>query len=120
MVVASNLFADILSDIAAVVSGSMGLAPSANINPGREHPSLFEPVHGAAFDLTGKGIANPIATISATAMMLDHLGEAQAAARVDAAVAQCLERRQALTPDLGGTATTAELGDAAAQALLGG
>ena len=120
VVVASNLFADILSDIAAVVSGSMGLAPSANINPGREHPSLFEPVHGAAFDLTGKGIANPIATISATAMMLDHLGEAQAAARVDAAVAQCLERRQALTPDLGGTATTAELGDAAAQAVLGG
>ncbi len=120
VVVASNLFADILSDIAAVVSGSMGLAPSANINPGREHPSLFEPVHGAAFDIMGKGIANPLATISAVAMMLDHLGEPAAAARVEAAVARCLEERRVLTADLGGGASTAEMGDEAARLVAGG
>ena len=111
VVVASNLFADILSDIAAVVTGSMGLAPSANINPERAHPSMFEPVHGAAFDITGKGIANPLATISAVAMMLDHLGEQEAAQRVDAAVAHCLEQRRVLTPDLGGSASTSQVGD---------
>ena len=111
VVVASNLFADILSDIAAVVTGSMGLAPSANINPERQHPSMFEPVHGAAFDIAGKGIANPLATISAVAMMLDHLGEREAAQRVDAAVAHCLDERSALTPDLGGKAGTSQLGD---------
>ncbi len=111
VVVASNLFADILSDIAAVVTGSMGLAPSANINPERSHPSMFEPVHGAAFDITGKGIANPLATISAVAMMLDHLGEQEAAQRVDAAVARSLGERRAMTPDLGGSATTSQVGD---------
>ena len=111
VVVASNLFADILSDIAAVVTGSMGLAPSANINPERQYPSMFEPVHGAAFDITGKGIANPLATVSAVAMMLDHLGEQEAAGRVDAAVASCLSQRSVLTPDLGGSATTSQVGD---------
>ena len=111
VVVASNLFADILSDIAAVVTGSMGLAPSANINPERQHPSMFEPVHGAAFDIAGKGIANPLATISAVAMMLDHLGEREAAQRVVAAVARCLDERSVLTPDLGGKAGTSQLGD---------
>ena len=111
VVVASNLFADILSDIAAVVTGSLGLAPSANINPDREYPSLFEPVHGAAFDIMGKGIANPLATISAVAMMLDHLGEVDAAHRVDEAVARCLEERSVVTADLGGSATTAQVGD---------
>ncbi len=111
VVVASNLFADILSDIAAVVTGSMGLAPSANINPERQHPSMFEPVHGAAFDIAGRGIANPLATISAVAMMLEHLGEPAAAQRVDHAVAQCLEQRRVLTPDLGGGATTTKVGD---------
>ena len=110
VMVASNLFADILSDIAAVVTGSMGLAPSANINPERDHPSMFEPVHGAAFDIAGKGVANPLATISAVAMMLDHLGEKAAGQRVDTAVARCLEERLAITPDLGGSATTAEVG----------
>ena len=109
VVVASNLFADILSDIAAVVTGSMGLAPSANINPERLHPSMFEPVHGAAFDIVGKGIANPLATISAIAMMLDHLGEQEAALKVDGAVAVCLNERNVLTPDLGGNATTSQV-----------
>ncbi len=120
VVVASNLFADILSDIAAVVTGSMGLAPSANINPDKLYPSLFEPVHGAAFDIMGKGIANPLATISAVAMMLDHLGEADAARRVESAVAACLESRTVLTADLGGTATTARMGDAVAELVRAG
>ena len=111
VVVASNLFADILSDIAAVITGSMGLAPSANINPERQHPSMFEPVHGAAFDITGKGIANPLATISAVAMMLDHLGEYEAAEKVDGAVARCLNERKVITPDLGGNATTSQVAD---------
>ena len=120
VVVASNLFADILSDIAAVITGSMGLAPSANINPGREHPSLFEPVHGAAFDLMGQGLANPIATIAAVGMMLDHLGETAAAQRVDAAVARCLQERRVVTRDLGGRATTAQMGDEAARLVTEG
>ena len=111
VVVASNLFADILSDIAAVITGSMGLAPSANINPERRYPSMFEPVHAAAFDITGKGIANPLATISAVAMMLDYLGEIDAAGKVDDAVARCLNERKVLTPDLGGSATTSQVAD---------
>ena len=111
VMVASNLFADIISDIAAVVTGSMGLAPSANINPEREHPSMFEPVHGAAFDITGQGIANPLATISAVGMMLEHLGEPAAAERVDAAVIRSLQERRVMTPDLGGNATTSQVGD---------
>ena len=120
VVVASNLFADILSDIAAVVTGSMGLAPSANINPERRYPSMFEPVHGAAFDITGKGIANPLATISAVAMMLDHLGEPEAAKRVDEAVSRTLNERKVLTPDLGGQASTAQVGDEVVRLLGGG
>ena len=111
VIVASNLFADILSDIAAVVTGSMGLAPSANINPEGIYPSMFEPVHGAAFDITGKGIANPLATISAVAMMLDHLGEHDTANRLDAAVARCLRERRVMTPELGGSASTTQVGD---------
>ena len=120
VVVASNLFADILSDVAAVVTGSMGLAPSANINPERAHPSMFEPVHGAAFDITGKGIANPLATISAVAMMLDHLGEAEAAKRIDQAVARCLSDGRVLTPDLGGSASTSQVADEVVRLLSGG
>lgn len=120
VVVASNLFADILSDIAAVVTGSMGLAPSANINPERQHPSMFEPVHGAAFDITGKGIANPLATISAVAMMLDHLGEHAAADRVDEAVTRSLNDRKVITPDLGGHASTTQVGDEVVRLLGGG
>ena len=111
VMVASNLFADILSDIAAVATGSMGLAPSANINPERRHPSMFEPVHGAAFDIMGQGKANPLATISAVAMLLDHLGEQEAARRVDAAVVRSLEERRVITADLGGSASTSQVGD---------
>jgi tartrate dehydrogenase/decarboxylase/D-malate dehydrogenase len=111
VMVASNLFADILSDIAAVATGSMGLAPSANINPERQHPSMFEPVHGAAFDIMGQGKANPLATISAVAMLLDHLGEPAAAQRVDAAVVRSLEERRVVTADLGGSASTSQVGD---------
>jgi tartrate dehydrogenase/decarboxylase/D-malate dehydrogenase len=120
VVVASNLFGDILSDIAAVATGSLGLAPSANINPDRQFPSLFEPVHGAAFDIMGKGIANPLATISAVAMMLDHLGEQNDARRVDAVVARCLEERKVLTADLGGSASTSQVGDEAVRLLREG
>jgi len=98
----------------------MGLAPSANINPEREYPSLFEPVHGAAFDIMGKGIANPLATVSAVAMMLDHFGEMEAAERVDNAVARCLQTRSVLTSDLGGTASTSEMGDEAARQIREG
>jgi tartrate dehydrogenase/decarboxylase/D-malate dehydrogenase len=111
VMVASNLFADIISDIGAVVTGSMGLAPSANINPEREFPSMFEAVHGAAFDIMGKGIANPLATISAAALMLDHLGEQEAARKVDAAVVRSLQERKVITGDLGGNASTSQVGD---------
>ena len=111
VIVASNLFGDILSDIAAQVTGSMGLAPSGNINPERRFPSAFEPVHGSAPDITGRGIANPMAAILSAAMMLDHLGEAQAAAEIRTAVETTLAEGRLLTPDLGGTAATAQVGD---------
>ena len=111
VIVASNLFGDILSDIAAVVTGSMGLAASANINPERRHPSMFESVHGAAFDIAGKNLANPLATISAVALMLDHLGENDAARRVENAVARSLQERRVVTGDLGGSASTTQVGD---------
>ena len=119
VIVASNLFADILSDIAAVVTGSMGLAPSANINPERRFPSMFEPVHGAAFDITGKNLANPLATIFAVAMMLEHLGETDAAGRVNAAALRVLNERSVLTGDLGGNASTQEVGDEVVRLLNG-
>ena len=111
VMVASNLFADIISDIAAVATGSMGLAASANINPEGKFPSMFESVHGAAFDIAGQGIANPLATISAVGMMLDHLGELESARRVEAAVMRSLEERRFVTGDLGGSAGTAQVGD---------
>ena len=111
VIVASNLFADILSDIAAVVTGSMGLAPSANINPDGRFPSMFEPVHGAAFDITGQNLANPLATVLAVGMMLEHLGEHDAADRVNAAVLRVLNERTTLTADLGGSASTEQVGD---------
>ena len=119
VIVASNLFADILSDIAAVVTGSMGLAPSANINPEGRFPSMFEPVHGAAFDIAGQDKANPLATIFAVAMLLDHLGETAAAARVNAAALQVLHERAVITSDLGGDASTRQVGDEVVR-LLGG
>ena len=117
VIVASNLFADILSDIAAVVTGSMGLAPSANINPERRFPSMFEPVHGAAFDITGQSKANPLATIFAVAMLLDHLGETDAADRVNAAALRVLNDGEILTADLGGDASTQQVGDAVVSIL---
>jgi tartrate dehydrogenase/decarboxylase/D-malate dehydrogenase len=115
VVVGSNLFGDILSDLGAAVVGSMGLAPAANINPEREYPSMFEPVHGSAPDIAGKKIANPIAQIWSGAMMLDHLGEPKAARAVENAVFKVLARRDPLTPDIGGKADTEIMGKAIAE-----
>jgi tartrate dehydrogenase/decarboxylase/D-malate dehydrogenase len=112
VMVASNLFGDILTDLGAIITGSMGLAPSANLNPEKRYPSMFEPVHGSAPDIAGKGVANPLATILAGAMMLDHLGEAAAARALEEAVAKTLATGATLTPDLGGSATTDEVGAA--------
>jgi tartrate dehydrogenase/decarboxylase/D-malate dehydrogenase len=111
-VVATNLHADILSDLAAALAGSIGIAPTANINPTGEAPSMFEPIHGSAFDITGKGIANPIATFWTASMMLDHLGEPGAASRLMAAVEKATADPALHTPDLGGTATTKEVTEA--------
>ena len=115
VVVASNLFGDILSDLAAAVGGSIGLAPAANLNPERQYPSMFEPVHGSAPDIAGKGIANPIAQIWTGAMMLRHLGEAKAARAIEDAFEAVLARPDLHTPDLGGKATTRDVGEAIAQ-----
>ena len=107
-IVATNLHADILSDLAAALAGSLGIAPTANIDPERRFPSMFEPIHGSAFDITGKGIANPVATFWTGALMLEHLGEKDAAAPADAAVEQVCAAG-VLTPDVGGKATTKEV-----------
>jgi tartrate dehydrogenase/decarboxylase/D-malate dehydrogenase len=114
VMVAPNLFGDIITDIGAIISGSMGLASSANINPDTSVPSMFEPTHGSAPDIAGQGIANPMAQILTAAMMLRHLGEENAAADVDAAVLQLLEQGEITTPDLGGSSTTEGVGDAIA------
>ena len=107
-VVASNLHADILSDLAAALSGSLGIAPTANLDPERRFPSMFEPIHGSAFDITGKGVANPIATFWTASMMLEHLGEAQAAARLMKAI-ESVTAKKIFTPDLGGSARTKDV-----------
>jgi tartrate dehydrogenase/decarboxylase/D-malate dehydrogenase len=107
VIVASNLFGDILSDLAAAVAGSIGIAPSANLDPTRTYPSMFEPVHGSAPDIAGQGVANPVGAVWSAAMMLDHLGYAEAAAEVLAAVEACLADPATRTRDLGGTAGTA-------------
>jgi len=117
VVVGSNLFGDILSDLGPAVCGTIGIAPSANINPEREYPSLFEPVHGSAPDIAGKGIANPIGQIWCGAMMLEHLGHAEAAAAVMRGIERALAEGPR-TPDLGGKATTKELGKAIAESIL--
>ncbi len=109
VIVGSNLFGDILGDVAAAVAGSIGIAPSGNLNPEREFPSMFEPVHGSAPDIAGKGVANPIGAIWAGAMMLDHLGHPDASAGVVEAIARVLAAGEVRTPDLGGSATTTEL-----------
>jgi tartrate dehydrogenase/decarboxylase / D-malate dehydrogenase len=114
VVVASNLFGDILSDLGAAVVGSIGIAPSANLNPEREYPSMFEPVHGSAPDIAGKAIANPVAQIWSGAMMLDHLGETAASREIERAIGKVLSERDPKTPDLGGRATTQEVGKAIA------
>ena len=112
VVVASNLFGDILSDLGPACTGTIGIAPSGNINPERRFPSLFEPVHGSAPDIAGRGIANPIGQIWSASMMLEHLGEKQAAAAIMTAVEDVLARGgESLTPDMGGTATTKSLGE---------
>jgi tartrate dehydrogenase/decarboxylase / D-malate dehydrogenase len=112
-IVATNLHADILSDLAAALTGSIGLAPTANLNPEHRFPSMFEPIHGSAFDIAGKGIANPIATFWSAAMMLDHLGEAGAAERLMAAIERVAADPALHTPDLGGRAATRDVTDAA-------
>ncbi|EKE77212.1 tartrate dehydrogenase [Oceanibaculum indicum] len=117
-IVATNLHADILSDLAGALAGSLGVAPTANIDPERRFPSMFEPIHGSAFDITGKGIANPVATFWTAAQMLEHLGEGAAAARLMTAVEQVCAAG-ILTPDVGGKATTREVTDAVIGAIRG-
>ncbi len=114
VVVASNLFGDILSDLGPAVTGTIAIAPGGNINPEREYPSMFEPVHGSAPDIVGQQIANPIGEIWSAAMMLDHLGEGEAAAAIETAIETVLRDSDVKTPDMGGKATTSELGDAIA------
>jgi tartrate dehydrogenase/decarboxylase/D-malate dehydrogenase len=109
VVVGSNLFADILSDISAILVGSMGLAPSANLDPLRRFPSMFEPVHGSAPDIAGKGLVNPLATILSAGMMLDHLELPEAGREIERAVARALAGGKALTADLGGSSSTREV-----------
>jgi len=117
VIVASNLFGDILSDLGAAITGSLGIAPGANINPERLHPSMFEPIHGSAPDIAGRGIANPIGAIWAGALMLDHLGLAAAHDRIVDAITRVTAAGQVRTPDLGGRATTQDLGSAIAEAI---
>src|SRR5919108_189286 len=109
VLVTSNLFGDILTDIGSAISGSLGIAPGANINPTRQYPSMFEPIHGSAPDIAGKGVANPIGAIWAGAMMLEHLGERAAATSVVSAIEQVLAAGAVRTPDLGGSAGTREM-----------
>jgi tartrate dehydrogenase/decarboxylase/D-malate dehydrogenase len=117
-VVATNLHADILSDLAGALAGSLGVAPTGNIDPERRFPSMFEPIHGSAFDITGKGIANPVASFWTAVQMLDHLGEHEASVRLMAAIER-VTSAGVLTPDVGGTATTAQVTDAVIDAIQG-
>ena len=118
-VVATNLHADILSDLAAALAGSLGIAPTANLNPERKFPSMFEPIHGSAFDIMGKGIANPIGTFWSAVMMLEHLGEKPAGDRLMRAIERVTADKRFHTPDLGGKATTAEVTAAVIDAIHG-
>ena len=117
VVVGSNLFGDILSDLGPAVTGTIGIAPSGNINPERDFPSMFEPVHGSAPDIAGQGIANPIGQIWSGAMMLDHFGETEAAANIISAIETVLADGSCMTPDMGGAANTQDLGKAIESAL---
>ena len=117
VVVASNLFGDILTDLGGALQGSLGIPASANLNPEKRYPSMFEPVHGSAPDIAGRGVANPLATIWAGSMMLDHLGEREAGAMVMHALERVVAEGRTLTPDFGGTATTEEVASAVIAAL---
>ena len=112
LIVASNLFGDILTDLGSAMLGSIGISPSANINPERKYPGMFEPIHGSAPDIAGKGIANPVGTIWSIVMMLEHLGQGESANLIMSAMEAVLAERVVRTPDLGGTATTTEVADA--------
>jgi tartrate dehydrogenase/decarboxylase/D-malate dehydrogenase len=116
-IVATNLHADILSDLAAALAGSLGIAPTANLNPERKTPSMFEPIHGSAFDITGKGIANPVGSFWTAVMMLEHLDEKPAAARLMKAVERVTADPSLHTPDLGGSATTKQVTAAVVKAI---
>ncbi len=118
-IVATNLHADILSDLAAALAGSIGIAPTANLNPERDGPSMFEPIHGSAFDIAGKGIANPVGTFWTAAMMLEHLGEQEAASRLMDAIEKVTTDPSLHTPDLGGKATTRDVTNAVLEAIRG-
>lgn len=118
-IVATNLHADILSDLAAALAGSIGIAPTANLNPARTTPSMFEPIHGSAFDITGKGIANPVGTFWSASMLLDHVGEPEAARRLMEAIESVTANPDLHTPDLGGTATTDRVTEAVITAIRG-
>jgi tartrate dehydrogenase/decarboxylase/D-malate dehydrogenase len=118
-IVATNLHADVLSDLAAALAGSLGIAPTANLNPERTFPSMFEPIHGSAFDIIGKGIANPIGTFWSTVMLLEHLGEKSAAKRLMQAIERVTADKRFHTPDLGGSAKTAEVTAAVIGAIHG-
>jgi len=118
-IVATNLQADILSDLAAALAGSLGIAPTANLNPERKFPSMFEPIHGSAFDIAGQGIANPVASLWSGSMMLEHLGETAAAARLMRAIEKVTSDPSLHTPDLGGRATTEQVTAAVCAALVG-
>jgi tartrate dehydrogenase/decarboxylase/D-malate dehydrogenase len=117
VIVGSNLFGDILSDLGPAVVGSIGIAPSANLNPEKRFPSMFEPVHGSAPDIAGKGIANPVGQIWSGALMLRHLGEEQAASAIEVSIAQVLETAKIRTPDIGGSSSTREMGESIALQL---
>ncbi|HKJ68856.1 MAG TPA: tartrate dehydrogenase [bacterium] len=117
VVVASNLFGDILTDLGAAICGSMGIAPSGNINPEKDYPSMFEPVHGSAPEIAGKGIANPIAMIWCGGMMLEHLGQPEAADLLDRALREVTASRGVFTPDLGGKSKTTDVTDAVIASL---
>jgi tartrate dehydrogenase/decarboxylase/D-malate dehydrogenase len=116
-IVATNLHADILSDLAAALAGSLGIAPTGNIDPERRYPSMFEPIHGSAFDIMGKGLANPIGTFWSCVMLLEHLGENEAARRLMAAIESVTADKTLHTGDLGGTAKTVEVTQAVIAAL---
>jgi tartrate dehydrogenase/decarboxylase/D-malate dehydrogenase len=118
-IVATNLHADVLSDLAAALAGSLGIAPTANLNPERQFPSMFEPIHGSAFDIMGKGIANPIGTFWSAVMLLEHLGEKANAGRLMKAIERVTADSRFHTPDLGGKARTSEVTAAVIDAIQG-